>query len=102
MDERTALGAAVAAGIGAGVWPDAAAAARATAGAGASKTLKGPSSGVSEGGRIVYSPNMAEAVRARHIRKWNKAVERALGWEEADEEVPETVAGKASLLQAKV
>ncbi len=29
-----------------------------------------------------YTPQMSEEVRAEKLRKWHRAVERSLGWEE--------------------
>ncbi len=73
MDERTALGAAVAAGLAVGVWESAAAAAVAVGeGAGASK---------------VYRPSMEPSVREKHLVQWKKAVSRSVGWEGGAEDL---------------
>ena len=63
--ETTALGAAIAAGIGVGLWPgpDAVAAARET--------------------EAQFLPNMADVRRDRLMARWHKAVERAMGWADA-------------------
>ena len=62
--EITALGAAYAAGLAVGYWPDLAAL-RANWRAGRA-----------------WTPAMAPEARARNVRSWKKAVERALGWVE--------------------
>lgn len=61
--ETTALGAAFAAGIGAGLWKDTADIAR----------LVSPDA--------QWEPNMEKAQRDAAYLQWNKAVERTLGWE---------------------
>lgn len=66
MLETTALGAAYAAGLATGVWPDLAALA----------------ANWREGRR--FSPAMAADERARRLRLWEKAVERSLGWVDDD------------------
>lgn len=64
--ETTALGAAYAAGYGAGVW----------------STLEEIAEQWREGTR--FHPRMDDAERARHMRIWNRAVERSLDWVDAD------------------
>ena len=64
--ETTALGAAYAAGYGAGVW----------------KTLDDIADQWREGKR--FTPTMSDAERARLMRIWNRAVERSLDWVDDD------------------
>jgi len=64
--ETTALGAAFAAGLATGVWRD----------------LAEIAGLVREGRR--WTPRMSEEDRARHLRLWNRAVERSLHWVDDD------------------
>jgi len=71
VQETTAMGAAFAAGLAVGVWKDPA----------ELRTLWEES--------VRFEPSMAPEVRARNWAGWKKAVERSLGWVDADG-VPET------------
>ncbi|WP_035792520.1 glycerol kinase GlpK [Kitasatospora mediocidica] len=66
--ETTALGAAYAAGLAVGFWPDL-------------DTLRANWHRAAE-----WTPRMDEATREREYKKWLKAVERTMGWVEEDEE----------------
>jgi glycerol kinase len=70
ITETTALGAAFAAGLAAGVWAD-------------TDTLRGLWRE-----ELRWTPNMAVARREEYRRRWARAVERSLGWEAAKEAVP--------------
>lgn len=63
MAEVTALGAAVAAGVGVGVWK------------------LGVEDLEREKGLEVIQPNIGEEERGRRMDRWNMAVQRSLGWE---------------------
>ncbi|MDJ0346069.1 glycerol kinase GlpK [Streptomyces sp. H10-C2] len=65
--ETTCLGAAYAAGLATGVWPDL-------------DTLKTHWKRDTE-----WTPGMDEQTREREYRRWKKAVERSFGWQEEDE-----------------
>jgi glycerol kinase len=69
--ETTCLGAAYAAGLATGVWPDL-------------DTLKAHWKKDRE-----WTPTMTEQTREREYRRWKKAVERSFGWHEEDEPEPE-------------
>ena len=74
--ECTAAGAAYAAGLGAGVW------------SGVDEMVACVRRGRAEGGgraETVYRVSMGEEERRRLLRGWDRAVERCLGWIEADE-----------------
>ncbi|MDH6136511.1 glycerol kinase [Kitasatospora sp. MAA4] len=66
--ETTALGAAYAAGLAVGFWPDL-------------DTLRANWHRAAE-----WTPRMDEATREREYKKWLKAVERTMGWVEEDDE----------------
>jgi glycerol kinase len=66
--ETTALGAAYAAGLAVGFWPDL-------------DTLRANWHRAAE-----WTPHMDEATRAREYKNWLKAVERTMGWIEEDEQ----------------
>ncbi|WP_371495496.1 glycerol kinase GlpK [Kitasatospora sp. NBC_00374] len=66
--ETTALGAAYAAGLAVGFWPDL-------------DTLRANWHRAAE-----WTPRMDEATREREYKKWLKAVERTMGWVEEDEQ----------------
>ncbi|MFI6445859.1 glycerol kinase GlpK [Kitasatospora sp. NPDC050543] len=66
--ETTALGAAYAAGLAVGFWPDL-------------DTLRANWHRAAE-----WTPRMDDATREREYKKWLKAVERTMGWVEEDEE----------------
>ncbi|PYC82194.1 glycerol kinase [Streptomyces tateyamensis] len=66
--ETTALGAAYAAGLAVGFWPDL-------------DTLRANWHRAAE-----WTPRMDEATREREYKKWLKAVERTMGWVEEDQE----------------
>ncbi len=66
-DSTTALGAAFAAGIGAGVY----------ASIGEVAALVRPERS--------WTPGMQPAVREEHLRQWKKAIDRSLGWKELED-----------------
>ncbi|MDH6109029.1 glycerol kinase [Kitasatospora sp. MAP12-15] len=66
--ETTALGAAYAAGLAVGFWPDL-------------DTLRANWHRAAE-----WTPRMDDATREREYKKWLKAVERTMGWVEEDDE----------------
>jgi glycerol kinase len=71
VSETTCLGAAYAAGLATGVWPDL-------------DTLKAHWQKDAE-----WTPSMPEREREREYRRWRKAVERSFGWHEEDEPEPQ-------------
>ncbi|MDX6351696.1 MAG: glycerol kinase [Streptomyces sp.] len=71
VSETTCLGAAYAAGLATGVWPDL-------------DTLKAHWQKDAE-----WTPAMPEREREREYRRWRKAVERSFGWHEEDEPEPQ-------------
>jgi glycerol kinase len=93
MDERTALGAAMAAGIGAGVYADVEDAVAKTARAGlgsapavAAAPAAAAAAAAAAEGKLVYTPAMDTHTRARHLLKWTKAIRRALNWEDDEDD----------------
>ena len=70
--ETTALGAAMAAGIAVGVWT--------------TKMMGRAGNGGSSTGEGSFRPSMGADERKRRVRKWNKAVERSMGWEDEDDD----------------
>ena len=70
--ETTALGAAYAAGLAVGFWPDL-------------ETLRAKWHRAAE-----WTPHMDEATRAREYKNWLKAVERTMGWIDEEEEAAAT------------
>jgi glycerol kinase len=75
VSETTCLGVAHAAGLVTGVWPDL-------------DALRGEWRRAGE-----WTPKIDPAVRDRMWRKWRKAVERAKGWLDEDDEPDETLPG---------
>lgn len=68
VSETTCLGAAYAAGLAVGFWPDV-------------ESLRGNWKKLVE-----WTPKMSAALRGKSYRKWKKAVERSMDWAGADEE----------------
>lgn len=61
--ETTAMGAAISAGLGAGIWP----------------SVDGIANVTDEIDRS-FAPQIVDAERASRVERWNKAVEASFGW----------------------
>jgi glycerol kinase len=80
MRETTSLGAAIAAGLAAGVWKG-------------TDELKH----INREGRTMFKPKMAEKSREALYRKWKKAVEMCKGWVDEAEKDDKVVAEEAKI-----
>jgi hypothetical protein len=76
MRETTALGAAIAAGLAAGIWKS-------------PEEMKAKISGSAKFG-MEFKPQMDPAIVQKKFYHWNRAVDRSLGWVESEERIKQT------------